>query len=201
MISLKRLSLSFIWLHIHLFLSSASYITSQFTLCFLDIISIFSTAHKEYKSFSSHNRYTVLNSCLTCFKQGFIAQSVEHCTGITGLHRIGASEFWGGFICNCLSYFITTMFTFTCVVVVVVVVAACPQYFTRLLHLSRLLIWKHDSPSHSKIRKWTVMKTSETLAVINKRKPNNLSLRCTAHNSCSSIVMLVSCIIKACPNE
>ena len=111
MISLKRLSLSFIWLHIHLLLPSGSYITSQFTLCFLDIISIFSTAHKEYKSFSSHNRYTVLNSCLTCFKQGFIAQSVEHCTGITGLHRIGASEFWGGFICNCLSYFITARIT------------------------------------------------------------------------------------------
>ena len=40
----------------------------------------------------------------------FIAQSVEHRTGIaevTGSNPIGVSEFFQGFICNCLSYFIT----------------------------------------------------------------------------------------------
>ena len=47
---------------------------------------------------------------LTCFRQGFIAQLVEHRTGIAdvmGLNPVGASEFFLGFICNFLSYFIT----------------------------------------------------------------------------------------------
>ena len=41
--------------------------------------------------------------CLTGFQQGFIAQLVEHCTGIAevmGANPIGASEFFLGFICN-----------------------------------------------------------------------------------------------------
>ena len=58
-----------------------------------------------------------LNSHLTCFQWGFIAQLVEHRTGITevmGSNPIGASEFFLGFICNCLSYYITAWITFTC---------------------------------------------------------------------------------------
>ena len=47
-----------------------------------------------------------LNSHLTCFQQSFIAQSVEHRTGIAevmGSNPVGASEFFLGFIRNCLS--------------------------------------------------------------------------------------------------
>ena len=46
----------------------------------------------------------------------FIAQSVEHHTGIAevmGSNPIGASEFFLGFICNCLSYFTTAKISFT----------------------------------------------------------------------------------------
>ena len=67
-------------------------------------------------SFSSYNGYK-LNSHLTCFRRGFIAQSVEHRTGIVevmGSNPIGASECFLGFICNCFSYFITVRITFTC---------------------------------------------------------------------------------------
>ena len=47
-------------------------------------------------SFSSYNGYK-LNSHLTCFQWGFIAQSVEHHTGIAevmGSNPVGASEFF-----------------------------------------------------------------------------------------------------------
>ena len=40
---------------------------------------------------------------MTCFQQGFIAQSVEHHTSIAeviGLNPLGASEFFLGFICK-----------------------------------------------------------------------------------------------------
>ena len=37
--------------------------------------------HIHFMSFSSYNGYK-LNSHLTCFRRGFIAQSVEHRTGI-----------------------------------------------------------------------------------------------------------------------
>ena len=43
------------------------------------------------------------------------AQLVEHRTGITevvGLNPVGASEFFLGFICNCLRYFITAKISF-----------------------------------------------------------------------------------------
>ena len=46
----------------------------------------------------------------------FIAQSVEHHTGIAevmGSNTVGASEFFLGFICNCLSYFTTAKISFT----------------------------------------------------------------------------------------
>ena len=44
-----------------------------------------------------------LNSHLTCFQWGFIAQLV----GVMGSNPVGASEFFLGFISNCLSYFTT----------------------------------------------------------------------------------------------
>ena len=68
--------------------------------------------HRHIMSFSSYNGYK-LNSHLTCFWPGFIAQSVQHCTSVVevmGLNPIG--EFWGGFICNCLSYFTTAKISF-----------------------------------------------------------------------------------------
>ena len=57
-----------------------------------------------------------MNSHVTCFQRGFIAQSVEHRTGIAdvmGSIPIGASEVFLGFICNSLSYFISVRITFT----------------------------------------------------------------------------------------
>ena len=60
-------------------------------------------------SHSSYSRYK-LNSHLTCFQQGFIAQSVEHRTGITdvmGSNPVEASEFFLGLLCNCFSVKIT----------------------------------------------------------------------------------------------
>ena len=55
-------------------------------------------------------------SHLTCFLRGFIAQSVDwHRTGIAeimGPNPVEASEFFLGFICNCLSYFTTAKITF-----------------------------------------------------------------------------------------
>ena len=63
--------------------------------------------HIHFTSFSSYNRYR-LN----------LHQSVEHRTGITevmGSNPVGASELFLGFICNCLSCFITARMTFTCI--------------------------------------------------------------------------------------
>ena len=48
--------------------------------------------------------------------KAFIDQSVEHRTGIAevmGSSPIEASEFFLGFICNCLSYFTTAKISFT----------------------------------------------------------------------------------------
>ena len=53
---------------------------------------------------------------MTCYQRGFIAQLVEHCTGIMevmGSNFIGASAFFLGFICNCLSYFTTAKISYT----------------------------------------------------------------------------------------
>ena len=52
-------------------------------------------------SLSSYNGYK-LNAL---FRRGFIAQSVEH--------RTGNSDFFLGFLCNCLSWFTTAKITFT----------------------------------------------------------------------------------------
>ena len=76
--------------------------------------------HIHFTSFSSYNGYK-LNSHLTCFWRGFIAQSVEHRTGIAevmGSNPVEASECFLGFICNCLSYFKTAKISFSSVVVV-----------------------------------------------------------------------------------
>ena len=51
---------------------------------------------------SSYNRYK-LNLQLTCSRGGFIAQSVEHRTGIAevmGLNPVEASDFFLGFVCT-----------------------------------------------------------------------------------------------------
>ena len=69
----------------------------------------------------SYNGYK-LNSQLTCSRGGFIAQSVEHCTGITevmGLNPVEASEFFSG-LClyllkllhNCEDHFLFCMIMF-----------------------------------------------------------------------------------------
>ena len=65
--------------------------------------------HIHFTAFSSYNGYK-LNSHVTCFRPGFIAQPVENRTGVAeamGSNPIGASIFYLGFIRNCLSYFIT----------------------------------------------------------------------------------------------
>ena len=63
--------------------------------------------HIHFTSFSSCNGYK-LNLHLTCFRRGFIAQSVESHIGIAevmGLNPVGDSEFWVFFICNCENLF------------------------------------------------------------------------------------------------
>ena len=49
-----------------------------------------------------------LELALDLLQQDFIAQSVEHCTGIVevmGSNPIGASELFLDFLCNCFSCF------------------------------------------------------------------------------------------------
>ena len=78
--------------------------------------------------FSSHDGYK-LNSHLTCFQRGFIAQSVKHRTGIAevmGSNSVGASGFFLGFICN----------VGVAVVVVVVVVVSISVIFSVSVCLS-----------------------------------------------------------------
>ena len=72
--------------------------------------------HIHIMSFSSSNGYK-LNSHFTCFQRGFIAQSIEHRTGIAKVMDWSpVGVFIGGFICTCSSYFIlTARITFTCV--------------------------------------------------------------------------------------
>ena len=69
-------------------------------------------------------------SCITCIvkfinwssRGGFIAQSVEQRTGIAevmGSNLVEASDFFLGFLCNCLSYFTTAKITFTSITCIV----------------------------------------------------------------------------------
>ena len=86
--------------------------------------------HVHIMSFSSYNRYK-LNSDLTCYQLGFVAQLVEHHTGIAevmGSNPVEASEFFLGFVCNCFSYFITARITFTCILY--------PQYNHMIIYTS-----------------------------------------------------------------
>ena len=58
-----------------------------------------------------------LNSLLTYFQQGFIAQLVEHCTDIAEVmssNPFEASVFFLGFLCDCFSCFIAVRITLTC---------------------------------------------------------------------------------------
>ena len=74
--------------------------------------------------FSSYNGYK-LNSYLICF----VAQSVEPRTGVAevmGSNPVGASEFFLGFICNCLGYFTTAKISFASILY--------PQ-FTRMIFI------------------------------------------------------------------
>ena len=53
---------------------------------------------------------------ITCSGRGFIAQLVDHRTGIAevmGSNPVGASQFFLGFICICLSYITTVKISFT----------------------------------------------------------------------------------------
>ena len=69
-------------------------------------------------SFSSYNGYKLNSAHLTCFqRRGFITQLVEHRTGIAEIMcskpPVEGSEFFLGFLCNCLSCFIIARITFT----------------------------------------------------------------------------------------
>ena len=69
-----------------------------------------------------------LNSHLTYFWRGIVpvAQSVEHHTSIAkvmGSNPVEASEFFLGFICNCLSYFATAKISFTSILLLAAVLS------------------------------------------------------------------------------
>ena len=88
----------------------------HFHLYALSAVHIYDLYHMHIISFSSYNRYK-LNLLLTCFQWGFIAQLVEHHTGITevmGSNPVGVlgffwtffatafkSCFFLDFLCNC----------------------------------------------------------------------------------------------------
>ena len=102
------------------FCSGLYFVTSQLQrslslLFFIRISLIRSLSYTPLTSFSSYNGYK-LKSHLTWFRRDFIAQLVEHRTGIMevmGSNPVGASELFLGFICNCLSYFVTAKISFT----------------------------------------------------------------------------------------
>ena len=83
-------------------------------MCSLSAVHSYDLYHIHITSFSSYNRYK-LKLHLTCFQQGFISSigraSHWYCGG-HGFKSVGASEFFLGFICNCLSYFIPARITF-----------------------------------------------------------------------------------------
>ena len=88
--------------------------------------------HIHIMPFSSHDGYK-LNSHLTCFQRGFIAQSVKHRTGIAevmGSNSVGASGFFLGFICNVVA---------VVVAVVVVVVVSISVIFCLCLSVCHCL--------------------------------------------------------------
>ena len=85
----------------------------------------------------SYNGYK-LNSHLTCFWRGFIAQLVEHRTGIVevmGSNPVRASEFFLGFICNCFyRYFTTAKISFTSIFHSIDFLVIIPFFFDMFLY-------------------------------------------------------------------
>ena len=75
--------------------------TSEVRLYYLTAVHSYDLYHIHIMSFSSYNGYK-LNSHLTCFQRGFIAQLVEHRTGIVevmGSNPVGAENFfWALFV-------------------------------------------------------------------------------------------------------
>ena len=69
----------------------------------MKVVYMYDLYHMHSISLSLYNGYK-LNSYLTCFHQGFIAQLAEHHTSIVevmGLNPVGASEFFLSFLYNC----------------------------------------------------------------------------------------------------
>ena len=96
--------------------------------------------HTHIISFSSYNRLE-LNLHLTCFQRGFIAQLLEHRTGIAEVmatNPVEASDFFLGFLCNCLSYFTTVSITFTSILL-----------FFILLRRNKLLVFVSTDTCHN----------------------------------------------------
>ena len=80
----------------------------------LSTVHIYDLYHMHIISLSSYNGYK-LNSLLTCFQQGFIAQLVQHRyrRGHGSESHWSLRYFFLGFLCNCWSWFITAKITFT----------------------------------------------------------------------------------------
>ena len=98
--------------------------TSEVRLYYLTAVHSYDLYHIDIMSFSSYNGCK-LNSHLTCFQQGFIAQLLEHRTGIVevmGSNPVGADNFFLGFIC----YFITSRIIFTCRIWNIIESLPCP---------------------------------------------------------------------------
>ena len=81
-------------------------------------------------SLSSYNGYK-LNSLLTYYQQGFIAQLLEHRIGIAEV--MGSNPVFLGFLCNCFSCFITARITFTSVL--------CSQYIMWSISYTHLTMY------------------------------------------------------------
>ena len=121
---------------IPIILYNLNFITARITFtCILYLQCTCDLYHIHIMSFSSYNGYK-LNSHLTCFEQGFIAQLVECCTAaVVGSNPVGASEFFLGSICNCLTYFITARITFNCSSNIITVEPAVHRFCVKAKHL------------------------------------------------------------------
>ena len=101
-------------------------------------------ANKAQKKFWGPQRDS--NSHLTCVWWGFIAQSVEHRTGITevmGSNPIGsASEFFLGFMCNWLSYLTTAKTSFNSIVLFYLSLIFVNPLLNRYPLLGSLWVWR-----------------------------------------------------------
>ena len=98
--------------------------------------------HIHFTSFSSYNGYK-LNSDLTCFRRGSIAQSVEHCTSITevmGSNPVGASELFLRFTTAKIS------FTFNIITVNIHLPSTCTVM--SCVHCALYLLYALDHHHH-----------------------------------------------------